>query len=356
MYRIMVVDDECVFRKGLYKVISNADSEYEIVGEAEDGAEALEMAGRLKPDLIMTDVYMPVMGGLELIREIRKREYNVDFIILSGYDEFKFAQEAIKYGVEEYLLKPMDVDEVKSAIQRVYNKMLLRIETDMLYKRCMVNCMGNLERLAENIWLLNDNMIKNDLESIKLKTCDIIPEKYKITPIFSDFVNILNDKLKEKIRNDSYCSRYLIKIYEWEKEAVKAFMQFECAVWNTLKELKRGKNHKYNHLVKMIREYIAERADDAELSLSETAAHFGFNPSYVSTLFKEELGISFIEYITAIRIEKARRLLSEGMKASEAAIASGYNDYPHFSKTFKKITGMSPSEYIEKIYTTSIQR
>lgn len=122
MFKVLLVDDEIFVRKGLQKLIKWEQLNLTVVGEAKNGGEALDLIERLNPDLVITDVMMPVLDGLELVRRVKEtcRPAPV-FIIISGYNEFKYAQQAIRYGVHEYLLKPIDANEMTTILQKLVN-------------------------------------------------------------------------------------------------------------------------------------------------------------------------------------------------------------------------------------------
>lgn len=120
MYRAIVVDDEPIVRRGLISLIPKLDPEWSVVGEAKNGHEALELVKREMPDLVITDIRMPRMNGLDLLSELK--EYPVHVVILSGYGFFEYAQTAIKFGAFDYLLKPVKPPEMKSLLQRVKEK------------------------------------------------------------------------------------------------------------------------------------------------------------------------------------------------------------------------------------------
>lgn len=113
MIRLLIVDDEYYIRLGIKNAIDWKSIGIEIVGEAEDGEQGLAMALELEPDLLLMDIHMPFLDGLELLEEIAARHLDCGVIVLSGYDEFEYAQRAIKYGVLDYLLKPIDKNKLK---------------------------------------------------------------------------------------------------------------------------------------------------------------------------------------------------------------------------------------------------
>lgn len=119
MLTVLLVDDEMYVRKGLYELISWIELDMEIIGEAENGVEALNLIERLQPDVIITDIRMPILDGLELIRAVEKMPHlEPVFIIISGYHDFKYAQQAIRYGVHDYILKPIDDEELTATLQK----------------------------------------------------------------------------------------------------------------------------------------------------------------------------------------------------------------------------------------------
>lgn len=106
MYKIVIAEDEEEVRKRIVKHINESGRDYQVVGEAGDGGEAVEVVRRVRPDILLTDICMPNVNGLELIREIREIDKDMPIVVVSGYDEFSYAREAMSMGVREYLLKP----------------------------------------------------------------------------------------------------------------------------------------------------------------------------------------------------------------------------------------------------------
>lgn len=106
-YTVLVVDDEQDQRQAIIERVRWADAGFEVVGEAENGVEALDLIEALEPDLILTDIRMPMISGLELARRVREVRPATQIVILSGYDSFEYAREAIDYNIISYLLKPI---------------------------------------------------------------------------------------------------------------------------------------------------------------------------------------------------------------------------------------------------------
>ncbi len=120
MYKVLIVDDEVFVRRGLFNLLTWSSLQFEICGEAENGSQALALIKQLTPDLVIVDIRMPVMDGLELIRQVYEHgEHQPSFIILSGYPDFSYAQQAFRYNVSDYILKPVDENELTATLKRI---------------------------------------------------------------------------------------------------------------------------------------------------------------------------------------------------------------------------------------------
>ncbi len=118
-YKLIIVEDEYLIRKNLIKKIKSLSLPIELVGEASNGEDAMQLANELCPSIIITDIKMPRSDGLELIKYIHHNYPSIKSIVLSGYDEFKYAQAALRFGAKDFLLKPVKIDDLKSSIQNI---------------------------------------------------------------------------------------------------------------------------------------------------------------------------------------------------------------------------------------------
>ena len=159
MYRVVIVDDEPVIRRGLRETIEWDALGLEVAGEAADGAEALKLVRETRPEILITDIRMPEMDGLELIREVKNLDYNVKITILSGYSDYDYLKAAIRLGVDNYLLKPIDNDELVSNLKNAVNE---------IEKEAAVNL-----RIRQGTVLLRSNTLR------RLVTGNISPEELK---------------------------------------------------------------------------------------------------------------------------------------------------------------------------------
>ena len=123
MYTIVVADDEEELRSAIVRRINWEEIGFSVVGEAENGIEALELVDRLEPDLLLTDIRMPFISGIELARQVREVRPATQIAFLSGYDDFTYAQQAIQYNIISYLLKPITMAELTAELVQIKRRL-----------------------------------------------------------------------------------------------------------------------------------------------------------------------------------------------------------------------------------------
>lgn len=155
--RIVIVEDEVKIREGMGKMIRSFTGHL-IVGEAADGEEGLDMIRRFNPDLIITDIRMPKVDGLEMVRRLKQEKNSAHIVILSGYSEFDYAKKAIHYGVDDYLLKPLSVEDVQEMLGRIQELLFKEREMkqDLGETRLQSLLLGSLEDTPENLKKLRE--------------------------------------------------------------------------------------------------------------------------------------------------------------------------------------------------------
>ena len=159
--KVMIVDDEYIILDGMS---SFPWEQYgcELVATAENGQEGLEKMGIFKPDLIFTDIEMPEMDGLQFAAEARKINDKVRMVFLTGYDNFEYAQEAVRLGASDYLLKPMNFVKLDLLIKKLYKAITEERQTNKYYK--------DLEKIFENELPYIRSKFVNDLVHGRIRT------------------------------------------------------------------------------------------------------------------------------------------------------------------------------------------
>ena len=242
MLKVLIVEDEEMIRKGIVLTVDWAALDCVVVGEAANGVEGLEAARRLEPTLIITDLKMPQMDGIEMLRTLRAEGCGAYVIILTAYDNFSYAQSALRLGAVDYLLKPFHDGDLENAITQ-------------------------LRRRMEN----------------------------------------------------------------------------EAADTVTIGTPRKGDKSKY---VLEAMAYISKHYNEPDISVGTVAQSLNISEGYLSHTFKKETDYTLLNYLTRYRIHKAMELLKDcRVKVYEVAEQVGYRDIAYFSATFKKYTGVTPSEY-----------
>ena len=183
MLKVFLVEDEFVIREGIKNNIDWETHGYEFCGEAGDGELAYPMIQRLRPDIVITDIRMPFMDGLELSRLIRRELPDIEIIILSGYQEFEYAKEAIKLGVAQYLSKPINGEELLAELEELSAKIEEKRRATQIRERYLKEMEENTLRERKKLFqslVVGDNTAAELLESAERLGIDLSAPWYNI--------------------------------------------------------------------------------------------------------------------------------------------------------------------------------
>lgn len=166
--KILIVDDEYLVRVGLQTTIEWEEHQLEVIGDAEDGETGLEMALRLKPDIIITDMNMPFLDGLGFLEQIRVRGIAAKAIVLSGYDDFHYAKGSITYGVSDYLVKPIENDKLLASVLKTANEIRKERRIETMYKKKLIeDLLTLLKRRRSQKAAGNEKIVKDAMRYIE---------------------------------------------------------------------------------------------------------------------------------------------------------------------------------------------
>ena len=359
MYKIMIVDDRDIVRTELKRLkIWGEFSGFYISQEAQNGQEALDKLEHNKVDLVITDIKMPKVDGIELLRAIVDRNLCSCVVLLSDYSEFEFARQGIILGAFDYIPKPVDAGKLSDLLtrakmfidnERLEKERLRKLEEaqkDMEFRLSMdeVNNLTSLIRMGDEKSLLGieqmmDRILNNSNKSeliriaglLKNSICDITSELIKHFPYFELFIDPSIYKGFDDVKNQNLTA--LNNIF---MEKVKRLSHLITILRLDLQD--KG-------IVKQVCNFILKNMDE-NISLSLVADRLYMNKTYISESFKQKIGISFTEYVTLVKMERAKvLLLNDDFKTYEIAEKLGYKDSEYFSKVFKKIIGLTPKEF-----------
>lgn len=241
-FSVLVIEDESLIAKNIAKKIEELNPSFLVAAIASNGLEGLKLAEEYLPNVIFTDIRMPVMDGLELVKQIHERYPFILSVIISGYSDFEYAKEALRYEVSNYLLKPVNYEELR--------KTLSVLETKLLSAK---------DRFQQDTLLHSPNRAKE--------------------------------------------------------------------------------------IVELVKEYIHKNYQN-QIDFTSLATEFGFSVPYLSKIFLKHSGITSSKYLRNHRLSISKQLLrNPELSIADISQLTGYLDPFHFSKTFKHVYGISPSEY-----------
>jgi two-component system response regulator YesN len=397
-WKILIADDEPLIRESLRDSVLALLPDALIVAEAADGEQALEAARSERPDILLVDIRMPFISGLDFVEALAALELDCVVLVVSGHDEFEYARKALSLGVFDYLLKPVETPILASALERAAEALSGRREKAESSRRAR----AELER---NKPLLRQLILREiaDGRADATEACDrlellgvafpdpacvtlVVPglsspgagarERMEASISLGDLVGealapfgaaIVFDDGSESVVAVSRAGARLGAGPDWadvpSEIAARAERRLGVptavaqrvapggaalvpALSDILEELREEAGGRTDALALRARSYIERSYMRPELSLEEAAAELCVSPSHLSRVIKRGTGKSFVEYLAAYRVARAMAMLADrGMKMLEIADAAGFSSQHYFSRVFKRVCGISPSEY-----------
>lgn len=422
MLTILVVDDEYLVRTGIRETIHWESYNLQIIGEASNGEEGLTAAQSLHPDIIITDIRMPKMDGIEFMAKLREAGLDSKVVVLSGYDEFDYAQSALNYGASAYLLKPIENQQLIETIQKVSRLIHeerevkqhyaeLKLELPAIQKQFLLDLLdgtsadirgieAKIEFLKlplafqnqavlivsiDDLPILSQKLPHTRIEELRREIVDGISQVLLIRRGFKGLVVVKNvDEIVLILQLEDTSEKYLPTLKDACKEftaglenprtvsympaftvsigistPVKDLTQLHKAYQEALTAahtkflpgthsvtyIKDEGVHGYHAAVRDAIAFLKNHSSE-DITVEMAARELFISPSYLMHLFKAELGKTFNECLIEYRIEQAKELLGDkNNKIYEVCQRVGYTDAKYFSQLFKRMTGLSPSEF-----------
>ena len=390
MYSLLIVDDEPIVKIALRSILSWEEHGFVICGTASNGTEALPLIRKHQPDIIITDLKMPEMDGLELIRILKEQRYPGEILVLSNYEDFDSVRNALTLGAADYLLKiKIQPDTLLSCLNKTIEKLGTKktsdgkdpslIQTDIaelllqfftgtlslvefiqsnresdfsfMESPCSICYVTFENHLSNEVFCISKNLLRDMiLDALQglLQPFILLPNDYSALVVLSQQElsdsNIILEQLLKKLYNrftlyQSFAPAMLYKegLKDYE-EARVVFTEFS------------SNEGFYKADIAKVLDYINKNYIH-RITLSSISEHVSLSPSYLCRIFKAEVGISITSYLNNLRIRKAAELIRQkDMPLKEISSLVGIDDQLYFSRLFKKCMGMSPSEYGKRFH------
>ncbi|MDQ0903127.1 AraC family transcriptional regulator [Paenibacillus sp. V4I7] len=451
MYRLLIADDEALEREGIEWIVTRMmPNTFEII-HAENGRVAIQKADEFRPHIVLMDIRMPGIQGLEALKEIKAHSPQIKMVLVTAYEHFEYAKEALSLGVKEYLIKPAKREQIVALLQRMvaeieqdqrkrdeefairdkYFQLLPLAETEMalvfmsdqvndtevgyladildisidkgcalvlalpefghtseqelgiekkkLYETaknfakgfiknragCVVSSMVHLHMV---IFLLEkaeikDEVLREEADILGAKLVEILHQQRSIdanvgTGSVQMDIEGIRRSYFEAVFASTYpktwgnlCSFEDLKMLslEGEREIADKFISDNTSertyVELAIKRIREEREQRTWSVLDNAITFIQDKFRE-ELSLEDVAEHVHLNPYYFSKVFKQQTGETFIDYVTRLRIERAKEFIKDRQfSLKEVCYMVGYKDPNYFSRVFKKVTGVTPTEY-----------
>jgi len=336
MVTLLIVDDESATRNGLQRHIRWERCGIDEIHVESNPRAALEACERYKPDIILSDIRMPGMTGIEMCTEARKRLPDVQIIFLSGYSDKEYLMSAINLSAVRYVEKPVNVREMEEAARQAVTAVKRLLQNTRITEEEAL-----LARFQQALHRREADRLNELAEEIRaLADQDSLPGRAR--KLYFRFGCLLGSTLYPE-RTAEENERIIRESLENEKSAedlyawfVKTIRMMINPAWDS------GLSQPVARCVALIKGNLASET----LTVQWLSERVYLTPTYLCSVFKREMEITPSQYILALRIEQAKQLLTDSrFSAAQIAKRVGYSDPKHFAKVFKRMTRQTPTEY-----------
>lgn len=382
--KILIADDESVIRDGVSRTILAQFPSFEVHAAA-DASEAADIMEREAVDIVLTDILMPGLNGLEFMKVSRRKYPNVKWVVISAHSEFSYAQKAVQLGARDYLLKPIGKPRLTELIETLRAEVarekeatregaLLRNGLKFLREAVFQRLAAGLDLGKVDLQPFSERHPSYYLVMVTLDagTKNVHLEHFIVENVLAELIDMRGDGFVISIDRQSllglvtlealdaiatlladlkaHLKHYLkipFQVLSSERlteirDVPGVVAQFrQASVAGKFETMESGGDKAIEIALQYIQAHFAE-----ELSLEKIASVVFLNPAYFSLLFKQKTGQGYKDYVTSLRLEQAKSLLSGSeLRLADIAERIGYNDVRHFTQMFRKKYDMTPTEY-----------
>ena len=385
MFKILFVDDDAIARTNISNRLDWNHHGWDLVYTAKDAVDALDYIKKNQPDLVISDIKMPVMDGIQMATIARDYYPNLKFIFLTGYRDFEYAKKALQLNALDYLDKPVETNQLFKVISHAEqfiiteNKKNQVLEKNYpLIKRHYISQLifNNFQEADEASFRAFDFNLDNGFGVVAF--LDFSAAESPV--LFNDFCSHMNHLhlgsffmpmedsqifLLFTANNISSEDDFKLLLKDLETEASHYFQtrlkqpisyyygsifQELSGIYDSYQESLHVRSQHTTGLLHDVKFYIQNNYSNPNLTLKQVSSHFNINNCYLTSLFKERFGTNLYDYLIQIRMEKAGELIrTTSLKGYQIADHVGYNNSQYFSISFKKYFGYTLTDYKNKL-------
>ncbi|SIQ33448.1 response regulator transcription factor [Halanaerobium kushneri] len=348
MLKVIIIDDEPWAREVIKSLGRWEKYKLDIVGEAVDGQNGLQLIKKERPDIVITDMRMPALDGPELLKTIAEKFPEIKIIVMSGYDDFEYMQQAIRSQAVEYLLKPINGEELNSSLEKCARILSKKAELFSKAKE-QEKYSAYRQRINEYLLSLDKGSILRtfkQLGSFMEKSSPALKKEKGLLLVFNDFKLILDEFLKKE--GAAFSEEAIIPAEITALAWIKLFEILSNLYSEGIDTVEDSIKNSGQLEIEEVKAHINSHFQDP-ISLETLAQHFFVSKEHLSRKFKSYSGENISSYIIRKRMEKAKQLLKEGkLSIKETAQVTGYNDLAYFYRVFKKYYGKTPGSICDE--------
>jgi len=347
--KVLLVDDEPLELLNLQVLLEKSGSNCKI-RTARHGGEALEILESEEADVIFLDIRMPILDGIQVLERVRANWPDTEIVMISAYDEFSYARQALELGAAAYLLKPFSTQEFYQTLQKVERRWSEKTRMKLILRQSLLEkAIRSGQRVDDQLWEAQFGFVPNlaavvesaspqwrkiFAEKLNTSLCTIAPEPIEGVEL------ILSTSQQAPVIQEALLRCKLLLPDQSFQFALGESSQLRVAFHAAVRQLAEAKDSITSRCLRFIRENYQR-----PLTLTDAAQAVHVSPAHLNRLLKKETGFTFVEILTATRIEQAKELLRKARSVEYVANVTGFKSAAYFSSTFKKVTGQSPRSF-----------
>jgi len=338
-YKLMLVDDEPWALTGMEEIIDWEAEGFTVVCRCSSGSEALRQAGLLHPDAVITDIRMPDISGIELIRRLKETPYPPFCVIVSAYSDFEVARQAIRLATVHYLLKPLSVSDVKEAAAMLRAKLEASRRPQYVEQPVMQidgehPVFPTVPDKPSGYYLL---LTHQSAPMVQKRDAARYWQPFHIGAMNG----VVTDHIPDQLPAEIGVSMPMKNL----ENAVHMIRTATASLEGGFRYAAVPASAKTQLAAADVQLYLAEHMQD-DITLAKLANHFYLTETYLCDIFKRQTDETILSFLRKIRMFRAKILLADSkLTLREISIRCGYSDYSYFGRHFKAEVGVTPDLY-----------